>query len=83
MRQIYMGSGHQVEVGSFTTQGALDSGHTGNVLGFRLVHDASSRVSRGGSWGLSAGSARAAYRYWLNPGYRGGNLGFRLVWDRP
>lgn len=83
MRQIYMGSGHQVEVGSFTTQGALDSDHTGNVLGFRLVHDDAGRVSRAGSWGNGPRYARVADRVSSGPANRNDFLGFRLVWERP
>ena len=52
-------------------------------VGFRLVHDASNRVYRGGSWGGSAVRALAAYRGGDDPGHRGFFLGFRLVWDRP
>lgn len=36
------------------------------------------RVYRGGSWSNVARSCRAAFRLWFGPGYRGGNLGFRL-----
>jgi formylglycine-generating enzyme required for sulfatase activity len=39
------------------------------------------RVARGGSWSSTADSARAASRPGINPGYRGGSLGFRLVRD--
>ena len=39
MRQVYMGSDHHVQVGSFPKQGVLDSDHTGSVLGFMLMHD--------------------------------------------
>ncbi len=40
----------------------------------------SSRVVRGGSWDcIGAGDYRSAYRYLYGPGYRGGNLGFRLL----
>jgi formylglycine-generating enzyme required for sulfatase activity len=38
----------------------------------------SGRVVRGGSWGRDAGLCRSAFRLWSGPGYRGGNLGFRL-----
>ncbi len=39
----------------------------------------SSRVVRGGSWFYSAGLCRSAYRFWYDPGYRSGVLGFRLA----
>jgi hypothetical protein len=83
MRQVYVGSDHQVKVGSFPTRGALDSDHTGNVLGFRLVFDEAYRVCRGGSRDYGANYARAAYRNGDYPGYHRGDLGFRLVadWD--
>ena len=48
-------------------------------VGFRLAHDASNRVDRGGCWDFAADSARAAVRLWNFPGGRGLNLGFRLV----
>jgi len=49
-----------------------------DYLGFRLVHDDTYRVFRGGSWYCAAGSARAAYSYGLVPGGRSDNLGLRL-----
>ena len=39
----------------------------------------SSRVCRGGSWFRSARICRSAFRHRLSPGYRGINLGFRLL----
>ena len=39
----------------------------------------SDRVSRGGSWFSFAWDCRSAYRTYFNPGYRGGNLGFRVL----
>jgi formylglycine-generating enzyme required for sulfatase activity/tRNA A-37 threonylcarbamoyl transferase component Bud32 len=36
-------------------------------------------VRRGGSWDSSAGGCRSAFRYWNDPSFRGGNLGFRLA----
>ena len=41
-----------------------------------------SRVGRGGSWSVDADFAARAYRYFINPGSRYGNLGLRLV-SRP
>ena len=38
----------------------------------------SGRVLRGGSWGDDAQFARSALRHDDSPGYRDGNLGFRL-----
>jgi hypothetical protein len=49
--------------------------------GFRLVHDDTGRVNRGGSWYYTAGLARAADRDWYNPGVRRDILGLRLVRD--
>jgi len=37
------------------------------------------RVGRGGSWSSNSLFVRSAYRYSRSPGYRDGNLGFRLV----
>ncbi len=37
------------------------------------------RVIRGGSWGLTADSARASSRYGHSPEGRSGNLGFRVA----
>jgi formylglycine-generating enzyme required for sulfatase activity len=42
-----------------------------------------SRVVRGGSWGGSQGSARAAYRSNNAPGYRGAGIGFRVLLSSP
>ena len=39
----------------------------------------SSRVIRGGSWGLYPQCCRVAFRYFLAPGDRGNYLGFRLA----
>lgn len=39
----------------------------------------SGRVSRGGGWGISAGSCRVANRNYYSPGGRSRNLGFRVV----
>jgi formylglycine-generating enzyme required for sulfatase activity len=49
-----------------------------DYLGFRLVHDNTDRVYRGGSWSNTADYARAAVRYWDVPGRRGDILGLRL-----
>ena len=82
MRQIYMGSDHQVEVGSFPTQGALDSDHTGSVLGFRLTWDNVGRVLRGGCWpGVGPQLARVADRSYDVPSSRFDDLGIRLCAD--
>ncbi|MGE3536193.1 MAG: SUMF1/EgtB/PvdO family nonheme iron enzyme [Candidatus Tectimicrobiota bacterium] len=37
------------------------------------------RALRGGSWDYSAQYVRAAYRYWLHPGYRNAGTGFRAA----
>lgn len=52
-------------------------------LGFRLVHDSTIRVFRGGSWDNTADYAQSAVRDGDVPGYHEGLLGLRLVWDRP
>ena len=39
----------------------------------------SGRVLRGGSWGSNARSCRVSHRDYLNPSYRYGNSGFRVV----
>ncbi len=39
----------------------------------------SDRVGRGGGWGSEVASTRAASRNYIAPGYRGYDLGFRLV----
>ena len=39
----------------------------------------SNRVRRGGGWGSGASGCRVADRYGNSPGYRDGNLGFRVV----
>jgi len=36
------------------------------------------RILRGGSWLLDQGFARCACRYWRNPGYGDGSIGFRV-----
>ena len=43
----------------------------------------SSRVYRGGSWGISAGYCRSAYRDFNDPSYRSSFLGFRLALNSP
>lgn len=48
-------------------------------IGFRVVHDDSYRVLRGGWWYDLADNERAANRDWGNPGRRSGSLGLRLV----
>jgi formylglycine-generating enzyme required for sulfatase activity len=54
--------------------------HRDGNLGFRLTADTEAeRVARGGSWILTAGSARAADRSRRNPGNRNNYLGLRLV----
>jgi formylglycine-generating enzyme required for sulfatase activity len=41
------------------------------------------RVIRGGLWVSSAWYCRSAYRYWVSPGYRVGDLGFRPAGRHP
>jgi formylglycine-generating enzyme required for sulfatase activity len=41
--------------------------------------DCGRRVVRGGSWWSNPENARSASRRWLEPGYRGNGLGFRLA----
>jgi len=56
-----------------TYEGAPDDGSAWIDAG------ASDRVIRGGSWGIVAAYARAAFRSWGDPGFRYGSLGFRLA----
>jgi sulfatase modifying factor 1 len=60
--------------------GAYPSGSVTDPQGASVGPD---RVYRGGSWGNTSGSARAAYRYGSNPGGRGGVLGLRLSRTMP
>jgi formylglycine-generating enzyme required for sulfatase activity len=39
----------------------------------------SSRVTRGGSWYANPWHCRSAYRFFYDPGYRGYNIGFRVM----
>ena len=58
----------------------LDFPHHGfPTFGFRLVHDASIRVVRGGGWDYDLGRARVAFRGGLTPSYRSSYLGLRLA----
>ena len=41
--------------------------------------EGSNRVNRGGSWGIGAANCRSAYRFGNSPGFRNGNLGFRVA----
>ena len=51
----------------------------GNVWEWTDSLDGSSRVLRGGSWYNDARNLRSADRGYDGPGYRNGNVGFRLV----
>jgi hypothetical protein len=86
MRQIYMGSDHRVPVGSFPSQGVLDSDCTGNVLGFRLTHDIEGlRTVRGGSTQYGVHIARTSDTIPLEPTAPNRAVGIRLCidWDAP
>ena len=65
------------------THAAMAAAYPGRAvvnLGFRLAVDRNAdRVSRGGSWDFTAGSARAAYRFRYDPGSRYSLLGIRLI----
>ena len=50
-------------------------------VGFRLVHDDSSQVDRGGGWYFDPRSARVASRFVVDPGLRFDFLGLRLTAD--
>ena len=41
--------------------------------------EASARVVRGGSWFDGPRFCRAAFRYWIEPGFRDDGLGFRVA----
>ena len=86
MRQKYVGSDHQVVVGSFPKEGALDADHTGSVLGFRMVHDIEDwRTVRGGSPKYSASAAGNKDNLPFGPSAVNTAVGFRLVavWCSP
>ena len=52
---------------------------SGSVTDPKGPSSGSYRVLRGGSWYVLARYCRSAYRNWVNPDVRGGNVGFRLV----
>ena len=43
------------------------------------LQEGAGRVVRGGSGRYDARNCRSAFRHWLDPGFRNGHLGFRLV----
>jgi len=51
----------------------------GNVWEWTSTKWGSDRVRRGGGWLNTSANARVASRYWLAPGYRYRDLGFRLA----
>ena len=51
----------------------------GSVSDSKGPASGSNRVNRGGSWWFDAAYFRSANRYGNSPGYRDGNLGFRLA----
>lgn len=84
MRQVYMGSDHQVKVGSFPSRGLLDSDSTGTVLGFRLTCDIEGlQTVRGGSTRYGGHIARTSDRAPLQPHDPNRSVGIRLIadWD--
>ena len=52
---------------------------SGSVTDPSGATSSSSRVVRGGSWYFTADYCRSAFRDWVLPSARGGNLGFRVV----
>lgn len=52
------------------------------LVGFRLVHDNSVRVIRGGSWNVSSEDARAGFRFRYVPADCDNALGLRLICDK-
>lgn len=85
MRQVYLGSDHQVPVGSFPKQGVLDADHNGAVLGFRLTHDAEMRALLGSAAHYPPRHSRTVGRDTLLPDESSDIVGFRLTadWDTP
>ena len=58
----------------------LDSTHHAfPIFGFRLAHDDSLRVFRGGGWGYNPEYARVAFRDGFTPSFRSPYVGLRLV----
>jgi formylglycine-generating enzyme required for sulfatase activity len=53
--------------------------YTGNVTDSTGPASGSSRVFRGGGWGINARFARSAFRYYASAGLRFNDLSFRLV----
>ena len=51
----------------------------GSVSDFKGAASGSNRVNRGGSWRFDAAVCRSAFRFGFSPGFRLGNLGFRLA----
>ncbi|MCP4713291.1 MAG: SUMF1/EgtB/PvdO family nonheme iron enzyme, partial [Planctomycetes bacterium] len=52
---------------------------TSPVTGPAGSSSGSARVIRGGSWFITAEYCVASFRYRYRPGYRRGNVGFRLL----
>lgn len=80
MRRIIRSSCYEDESTAPPTSLSSDVDERESLVGFRLAHDNTDRVYRGGCWFYPAAQfARVAGRNWGGPASRVDDLGFRLV----